>query len=159
MTNDLTLTLTRHIKASPATVWRCWTDPELLRKWFAPDPVQVTTCEIDPMPGGLFNIVMQMPGHDPMDAPAGCVLVADIGARLVWTAALGPDFRPNPPHDAAGDFYITVDLTMTAEGGGCRYTVKAMHATPAAVKAHKNMGFFDGWGTTTDQLSALAASQ
>jgi uncharacterized protein YndB with AHSA1/START domain len=159
MTTDLTLTLTRHINASPATVWRCWTDPELLAKWFAPDPVQITTCEVDPKPGGVFNVVMQMPGHDPMVAPAGCVLVADKDARLVWTAALGPGFAPNPPHDTAGDFYLTVDLTMSAEDGGCRYKVKAMHATPAAVQAHEKMGFFEGWGTTTDQLSALAEAQ
>jgi uncharacterized protein YndB with AHSA1/START domain len=71
MTNDLTLTLTRHINASPATVWRCWTDPELLVKWFAPDPVEVVTCEVDPTPGGLFNVIMQMPGHDPMVGPCG----------------------------------------------------------------------------------------
>ena len=74
MTTDLTLTLTRHIKASPATVWRCWTDPELLAKWFAPDPVQITTCEVDPKLGGVFNVVMQMPGHDPMVAPRAAFL-------------------------------------------------------------------------------------
>jgi len=92
-------------------------------------------------------------------APAGCVLVAVKDARLVWTAALGPGFAPNPTYDTADDFYLTVDLTMTAEDGGCRYTVKAMHATLAAVQAHEKMGFFEGWGTTTDQLSALAEAQ
>jgi uncharacterized protein YndB with AHSA1/START domain len=159
MTDDLTLTLTRHINTSPATVWRCWTDPEFLVKWFAPDPVEVVTCEVDPTPGGLFNVIMQMPGHDPMVAPAGCVLVAIKDARLVWNAALGLGFAPNPPYDMADDFYLTVDLTMTAEDGGCRYTVKAMHATPAAVQANEKMDFFEGWDTTTDQLSALAEAQ
>ena len=157
MTDDLTLVLTRHIKASPDTVYRCWTDAKLLPRWFAPDPVQVVECDVDATPGGIFNVVMQMPGHDPMAAPAGCVLVADKGTRLVWTAALGPDFQPNPPHSNADDFYMTADLRFEAEDGGCRYTVTARHATPEAKQAHEKMGFFTGWGTTTDQLAALAA--
>jgi uncharacterized protein YndB with AHSA1/START domain len=48
---------------------------------------------------------------------------------------------------------------MTAEDGGCRDTVKAMHATPAAMQAPEKVGFFEGWGTTTDQLGALAEAQ
>nr|WP_275450504.1 SRPBCC domain-containing protein [Octadecabacter arcticus] len=71
------------MNASPATVWCCWTDPELLATWFAPDPVKVATFEVDPTSSGLFNVIMQMPGHDPTVAPAGCVLVAYKDARLV----------------------------------------------------------------------------
>jgi hypothetical protein len=55
----------------------------LLATWFAPDPVKVATFEVDPTSSGLFNVIMQMPGHDPTVAPAGCVLVADKDARLV----------------------------------------------------------------------------
>jgi uncharacterized protein YndB with AHSA1/START domain len=73
--NDHTLTLTRHINTGPATAWRCWTDPELLATRFASDSVKVATFEVDPTSSGLFNVIMQMPGHDPTVAPAGCVLV------------------------------------------------------------------------------------
>jgi uncharacterized protein YndB with AHSA1/START domain len=48
---------------------------------------------------------------------------------------------------------------MTAEDGGRRDTVKAMHVTPAAVQEPEKISFFEGWGTITDQLGALAEAQ
>ena len=32
------LTLERTLAAPRAAVWRCWTDPELLKQWFCPKP-------------------------------------------------------------------------------------------------------------------------
>jgi len=32
------LTLTRDIAASPAALFRCWTDPALIPQWFCPPP-------------------------------------------------------------------------------------------------------------------------
>jgi len=153
---DLTLTISRQIAASPANVWRCLTEPDLLKRWFAPDPVAVPEAEIDLTPGGIFRIVMQMPGQDPMDGDPGCVLLVEPERRIVWTAALGPGFVPNPPHTNAEDFYMTADMTLEPSQGGTLYTARALHATPAAVTAHEAMGFHDGWGTTAGQLEDLA---
>ncbi|MEJ6399090.1 SRPBCC domain-containing protein [Yoonia sp. 208BN28-4] len=155
---DLTLVLERQIAASPAAIWRCWTDDTLIKQWFAPKPVSVVSAKIDPVPGGIFNVVMQMPDHDPMEGPSGCVLLVEPHKRFVWTAALGPGFRPNPPHDSPDDFYNTVDITLTATESGTRYVVKALHATTAHKAAHEAMGFHTGWGTMTDQLAAMAAT-
>lgn len=93
---DRDLKLTRTLAASPAVVWRCWTDPELLARWFAPDPVKVVSARIDPVPGGVFDVVMQLPDEAPMREPPGCVLLAEPRHRLVWTSALGPQFRAEP---------------------------------------------------------------
>lgn len=158
MNPDLTLTVTRDIAARPNAVWRCLTEPDLVRQWFAPAPVTVTTCEIDARPGGILNVVMQMPGHDPMAEPPGCALLAEPPARLVWTAALGPGFVPNPPHDNPEDFYITVDIRLTETQDGTEYRANVLHATQTSVAAHERMGFVEGWGQATDQLAALAAS-
>ncbi len=32
------LTLTRFIDAPRQALWRCWTDPELIKQWFTPRP-------------------------------------------------------------------------------------------------------------------------
>ena len=45
MTHDLTLS--RHIKVPRAKLWRCWTEPELLKQWFCPKPWGVSHAELE----------------------------------------------------------------------------------------------------------------
>lgn len=49
----------RTYSAPLATVWRAWTDPELLRQWWAPKHTTVTDCDVDLRVGGTIHIVMQ----------------------------------------------------------------------------------------------------
>lgn len=156
MSNELTLHFTRQIAASPANVWRCWTEPELLKQWFAPRPVITTEAEIDARPGGRFRTVMEVPEHGRMAGDPGCVLLATPAQRLVWTNALGPEFHPNAMGDGPMDFAFTADIRMSARNGGCHYEVSVYHATPAGAETHKNMGFYDGWGTAATQMEAVA---
>lgn len=158
MSDDLTLSFTRRLAASPANVWRCWTEPDLIKEWFAPKPVETTEAEIDPVPGGGFRVVMVVPEHGEMRHPAGCILVADPGRRLVWTNALGPGFRPNRIGDGPMDFAFTAEIRLEPDGDGCRYTATVSHATKEATEAHERMGFHDGWGAATTQLEQLAGS-
>lgn len=52
------ITTTRRIDAPPALVWRAWTDPALLPKWFGPDGYHCETEEIDIRPGGRWRFTM-----------------------------------------------------------------------------------------------------
>ncbi len=156
MTDDTTLSFTRSLRASPAAIWRCWTEPDLIRQWFAPHPVAVTQVDIDPRPGGIFRTVMVVPDHGTMDPAAGCILVAEPARRLVWTNALGPGFRPNAFGDGPMDFAFTADIRIAAADTGSTYTATVLHATATAAQAHSDMGFYDGWGTVATQLDAVA---
>ena len=60
-TTDRDLILTRIIDASPELVYRAWTDPEILKQWFAPLPYTTPVAEIDVRPGGASLIVMRDP--------------------------------------------------------------------------------------------------
>ena len=56
------LALTRSYPVAPEKVWRAWTDPQALKRWWGPggqDPVSVV--ELDLRVGGRFRIVFGGP--------------------------------------------------------------------------------------------------
>ena len=56
---DRELVLTRLIDAPRRNLWRAWTEPELLKLWFAPRPFTTPVAELDLRPGGASRIVMR----------------------------------------------------------------------------------------------------
>jgi uncharacterized protein YndB with AHSA1/START domain len=58
---DRELVLTRIIKAPREKVFRAWTEPELLKQWFAPLPWTTPVAKTDVRPGGANLIVMRDP--------------------------------------------------------------------------------------------------
>ncbi|HVM41025.1 MAG TPA: SRPBCC family protein [Acidimicrobiia bacterium] len=146
---DLDLVLERVVDVPPHLVWMAWTQPEHLKPWFAPKPVETTECEIDLRPGGKFRTVMKLPDGQVFDG-TGCYLEVVENERLVWTTALGPGYRPHAATDL--DMPFTAVLTLTPEGDGTRFRALAIHADPEAAKRHDEMGFTDGWGTALQQL-------
>jgi uncharacterized protein YndB with AHSA1/START domain len=52
------LNLSRHYPVAPEKVWRAWTDPETLKRWWGPGPDErVSAAELDVRVGGRFRIV------------------------------------------------------------------------------------------------------
>lgn len=52
------LTLTRRYPVAPEKVWRAWTEPEAVKRWFGPGPGEpVSAAELDVRVGGRFRIV------------------------------------------------------------------------------------------------------
>lgn len=153
---DLDLSLERQIDVPPATLWRCWTEPELLMIWFCPKPWQVTRAVIDLRPGGRFYTHMEGPGTDGSDPNVcdadseGCFLSVDPGRELVFTDALRAGWRPNPAP------FMTATVRFAPKDGGTWYTARVQHVDAAGRARHEQMGFFEGWGTAADQMEALA---
>jgi len=53
------LTFERTYPAPVETVWRAWTDPDLLRRWWGPEKTTVPECEVDARVGGTIRIVTE----------------------------------------------------------------------------------------------------
>lgn len=150
-TGEHVLTLERVFDAEPGRVYRAWTDPEILKKWFAPKPFTTPVAELDVRPGGACYIVMR--DADGNDYPnTGVYLAVEPGRRLVSTdayrAAWVPSERP----------FMTMDLRFEPlPGGKTKATYVVSHWTKEAYDQHVQMGFHEGWGTCADQLAALLA--
>src|SRR4051794_34127917 len=137
---QLDLSLERVIDVPRELVWRAWTTPEHLKKWFTPAPWTTIDCEIDLRPGGIFRTVMQSPEGDKFPN-VGRFLEIVKNERLTWTNAVLPGYRPNrSPASCPGEnFYFTAIISLEAQGNGTKYSALAMHADGDARKRHEDM--------------------
>ena len=151
----LDLVMERIVDVPRDLVWKAWTTPEYLMKWFTPEPWKTVECKIDLRPGGLFYTVMRSPEGE--DHPnKGCYLEVVENEKLVWTDALEGGYRPsNKPSDCLVDFYFTAIIKLESHKDGTKYTVIALHSSEDGRKKHEEMGFHEGWGTALDQLVAF----
>ncbi len=152
------LVLERVVDVPRELVWRAWTVPEHVKRWFTPLPWTTVECEIDLRPGGIFRTVMRSP--EGQDFPnLGCYL--EIVKKNGWSGrprsrpAIGP---PSlwPASDPCGVGFLTAVITLESAGKGTKYTALAMHGDEEGRKNHERLGFHDGWGTALDQLVAHA---
>src|SRR5437870_6670578 len=91
---DRELLITRLIDAPRRKLFRAWTDPALLRQWFAPLPWTTSVAELDVRPGGANLIVMRDPeGKEFPNRGVYLEVVED--ERLVFTDAYTKAWEPS----------------------------------------------------------------
>jgi len=149
----LDLVLERIVAVPRELVWKAWTTPEHLKKWFTPAPWTTVDCEIDLRPGGIFRTVMRAPDGQE-HANVGCYLEVVENERLVWTDALGPGYRPSSQPNDCFDNFFTAIITLEPHESGTRYTAIAIHGDEEGRRKHEERGFHEGWGAALDQLVA-----
>ena len=59
---DEQILITREFDAPAHLVWRAWTEPELVRRWWHANRGEMTTCDIDLRVGGAWRFVMVAEG-------------------------------------------------------------------------------------------------
>jgi uncharacterized protein YndB with AHSA1/START domain len=148
--SDRELVLSRIIDAPRAKVFRAWTDPQVIPKWFAPLPWTTARAEMDVRPGGSTLVVMKSPEGQEFPNP-GLILEVVPNAKLVFTDAFTKAWEPSAKP------FMTVVLTFEDAGPGkTKYTARVHHWTVEDREAHEKMGFHTGWGLCTEQLEATA---
>ena len=142
------LTLTRVIHATPATIWRCWSDPDLLPQWFGPEGHSCRTTDIQLGPGGhwIFD----------MFGPKGEVW-ANRHRYTDWQPPLRLGFWMDDGTDAAPP--AAVSVVLTPDGASrTRVTHRMTFATPEICRMVEGFGAVELSLTTYAKLARLAES-
>jgi uncharacterized protein YndB with AHSA1/START domain len=150
----LDLTLQRVIRAPRRTIWRAWTDPDLLARWWVPAPTVARVDRLEVRPGGAFVTSMSDDGGAFVPHTDGIFLLVEPDERIVFTNAIDSAWRPAPPAPVS----MTAEITLADHPDGTDYRAIVRHGDPAARDRHEELGFFDGWGSVTAALAELAES-
>jgi uncharacterized protein YndB with AHSA1/START domain len=146
------LVLNRLIDAPPELVFKAWTDPEMMKKWFAPLPWTTPHVVTDLRAGGSSTITMR--GPDGTEFPSSGVYLEVVkNQRLVFTDAFVSAWTPSEKP------FMTVVLTFENQGGKTNYTARVMHWNLTDREAHEKMGFHEGWAICAEQLAALVEAR
>jgi uncharacterized protein YndB with AHSA1/START domain len=144
------LVLTRTIDAPREKLFRCWTEPELMKQWFVPRPWTIAEARTDLRTGGESYIVMRDP--DGNEYPnTGVYLEIVPNEKIVFTDAYTKGWVPSEK-----PFFTGIITFEDAGNGKTKYTAVARHWRAEDKEEHEKMGFHEGWGQTASQLEELA---
>ncbi len=153
-------TITRRFEAPPALVWRVWTEPELVGRWYGPG-MDTEVHELNPVSGGLWlhemkmgeNSMYQRMEYVEVDPPTKLVM-------LMSTTDANWELAPNP---MMPDWPATLLTVVTFEEAGgvtqMRLEWSPHEASEAEIScfagAVENLG--KGWGAGMDLLTQILA--
>jgi uncharacterized protein YndB with AHSA1/START domain len=139
--------ITRQFDAPRHLVYRAWTTPELIRRWWAGDRGQVTSAEVDLRPGGQWRYVMTANGGFEV-AFHGEYREIVKDERIVSTEV----FEGMP--DAAA----VSTATFAEQDGRTTLTILVEHTSQEHRDMHLNSGMEEGMNESLDYLEQVAAS-
>ena len=147
----------RSYPAPLSTVWRAWTDPEMLREWWGPEKTSVRECEIDLEVGGTIYVVTEA-GEEmgkyagtrwPM---AGTFTLIEEDSRLVYEARSWTEGE-----EEGSTIHHTNDLSLS-EQDGITTVVLRVSITEIGPKARMAaFGMKWGYNQQLDHLGDLLA--
>jgi uncharacterized protein YndB with AHSA1/START domain len=139
-----TLTIERRFRAVPERVFAAFTDPEVLRRWWAAAPGWETpVAEVDARPGGRYRCAMKDPAAPAPDVVVGTYVEVVPPERLVYTWGWEGD-----PPEQAGSLASLVTVEFQPDGEGTR--VRVVHTgfeTDVVRDQHAH-----GWNGCLDNL-------
>ncbi|BCJ28729.1 SRPBCC domain-containing protein [Actinocatenispora sera] len=146
------LRMHRTVRASAATVWAAWTQPQWAARWWAPRHFRVETFDLAPRVGAPIRLVLRE-GDSTRYESAGQVAAVDAGRRLVFT--LAPVDQSGAPLFSAEH---TVDIHQNRTGTTTvTLLIRVSNASPEAAPAVA--GLEPGWAQLLDALVALVQSE
>lgn len=93
-------------------VWRLWTEPEHVARWWGPHGFRTTIRELEVRPGGAWRFVMHGPDATDYDNEMVCAEVCR-PAHLVYKPTVPPVFRQEVAFTNLGDGRTRVAVRST----------------------------------------------
>lgn len=137
------LTIRRHLKATPDKVFAAWTEPEKLSRWFGPDPVEILRAETDLRIGGRWTIVGRSPDGEEHHV-SGVYRELVQNQRLVFTWA----WRSTPERESV------VSIDIRPDGAGTMLTLTHEQFFDEPARDRHQMG----WSGSLDKLERALPS-
>ena len=135
----------RMFDAPREVMFKAWTEPERLKRWWGPKGFTNPVCEVDARPGGAIRIDMRAP--DGVVYPMTGTFVEIVKPeRLVFiSAALDNNGEPL--------FEVLNTVTFAAEGDKTRLTLHARVSKVRGEAAPYLAGMEEGWSMSLDRLA------
>ena len=137
--------ITRIIDAPQEEVFRAWTTPDELRRWWGPGEFTCPDAEVDLRAGGSYRLAMQPTAGDPFIV-AGTYREVEPPSRLVYTWR----WETGPAADGS-ESLVTVEFVAKGE----RTEVIVTHTEFPA--SHGAAPYTMGWEGGLDKLGALVS--
>ena len=145
-TADRELTLTRGFDAPRELVFKAWTDPERLARWWGPQGFATTSLTADLRPGGAYRACMRSPAGT-LHCRRGVYQEIVPPERLAFTCAW-EDATGDPGHETI------VTVSFAEHHGRTLLTLtQAIFETVAACDAHRQ-----GWTSCLERFAEYLAA-
>jgi uncharacterized protein YndB with AHSA1/START domain len=142
---DTQILIKREFDAPKELVYKAYTTPELVRRWWHANRGEMTVCDIDLRVGGTWRWVMEATNFGEV-AFHGEYREIVPNERLVATEV----FEPFPDAEAVNT------LTLTEQDGRTLLTLLVEHQEKAHRDAHVESGMEDGLQDALDLLERVA---
>jgi uncharacterized protein YndB with AHSA1/START domain len=153
-------TLFRLVDAPRERVWKAWTEPARLEKWFGPKGAETKTlsAKMELKPGGVYHYGMSMGGKEMWGKWTFREVTPP--SRLVWVNCFSDAKGGVARHPMSPNWPLELLTTVTFQDFGPKTLIalfwEPLGANTEELKTFKDAtaGMCQGWGGTFEQLDA-----
>jgi uncharacterized protein YndB with AHSA1/START domain len=145
--SDTQILITREFDAPRHLVYRAWTTPELIKRWWSGERGDVTSAEVDLQVGGKWRYVMVAHGGFEVAFHGEYIEIVP-NERIVSTEV----------YEGAPDASAVTTFTLSEAAGRTTMTLLVEHQNQANRDLHINSGMEIGMQEGMDKLEQVARS-
>ncbi|RYG44660.1 ATPase [bacterium] len=140
---DRSITAIRTFDAPRELVWKAYTQPEYIRRWWVCDAMAMTVCDVDLRAGGEYRYVARMENGEEMPMK-GVFREVTPPDRLVCTQI----YDVAPYHETAA----LVTVTLTERDGKTELQSRIVFPNDESFSGSSDSGMEAGMGIAIDRL-------